>query len=210
MDSLQLDALVYPTMRRKPVFVGDPQLGSTCALSAQTGLPALTIPAGFTADGLPVGLELLGRAFADVRLVSMGYAFEELAPRRRAPYSTPPLVNGKAPGNVMFSTTAGTMTGRAAHVRFAFSPVSSTLGYNVEVRGLAPATVQAVVLSRRGPADRSRVVQRLSGPNSTARIGHRDVRSARAPGAPRRPTLPFVRHRGPTRHPRAGRATEMI
>ena len=67
MDSLGLDALVYPTMRRRPVVPGDVQLGSTCALSAQTGLPALSIPAGFTSDGLPVGIELLGRAFGDVQ-----------------------------------------------------------------------------------------------------------------------------------------------
>jgi hypothetical protein len=39
MDSLKLDALAYPTSARKPVIVGDPQLGATCALAAQTGVP---------------------------------------------------------------------------------------------------------------------------------------------------------------------------
>jgi Asp-tRNA(Asn)/Glu-tRNA(Gln) amidotransferase A subunit family amidase len=84
MDSLKLDALAYPTSVRKPVLAGDPQLGATCALAAQTGLPAISIPAGFTSDGLPTGLELLGRPFSDVRLVAFAYAFEQGGSRRRA------------------------------------------------------------------------------------------------------------------------------
>jgi Asp-tRNA(Asn)/Glu-tRNA(Gln) amidotransferase A subunit family amidase len=171
MDSLRLDALVYPTMRRRPALVGDPQLGSTCALSAQTGLPALTIPAGFTTDGLPVGIELLGRSFSDVRLVSIGYAFEQLGPRRRAPFSTPPLVNGKAPASVAFSVTAGKPPDRAATGRFTYDRTTGVLGYQVAVRGVAPAMVQAVVLLRRDTAGRARVVQRLSGPNVVAVSG---------------------------------------
>ena len=185
MDSLRLDALVYPTMRRRPVLVGDPQLGSTCALSAQTGLPALSIQAGFTADGLPVGVELLGRAFGDVRLVSLGYAFEQLGPRRRAPFSTPPLVNGKAPTIVTFSTTAGSTADRAAAARFTYDQVTGALGYDVAVRGVAPAAAQAVVLLRRDRAGRARVIQRLAGPNvltgsGTATLGPADRQALNA------------------------------
>jgi Asp-tRNA(Asn)/Glu-tRNA(Gln) amidotransferase A subunit family amidase len=171
MDSLRLDALVYPTMRRKPVFVGDVQLGSTCALSAQTGLPALSMPAGFTADGLPVGIELLGRAFSDVRLVSIGYAFEQLGPRRRPPYSTPPLVDGRAPRSVALAAAGATASGRAHRASFSFDRLHSTLDYRVTVRGVAPANVQAVVLQRRDAGGRTRVIQRLSGPTVLAAAG---------------------------------------
>jgi Asp-tRNA(Asn)/Glu-tRNA(Gln) amidotransferase A subunit family amidase len=164
MDSLQLDALVYPTMRRKPVLVGDPQLGSTCALSAQTGLPALSIPAGFTGDGLPVGIELLGRAFTDVRLVSLGYAFEQLGRRRRAPFSTPALTNGKAPATLALAAAAGVPSGRVVRASFAFDRSTGTLDYRVSVHGLPAAKVQAVVLVRRDDRGRARVVERLSGP----------------------------------------------
>ncbi|WP_439643441.1 amidase [Gemmatimonas sp.] len=97
IDSLQLDAIAYPTMRQAPVFPGEIQAGSTCQLGAQSGLPSIAFPAGFTADGLPVSVELLGKAMSDVQLVSFAYAFEQHGSRRRAPSTTPALVAGKAP-----------------------------------------------------------------------------------------------------------------
>ena len=60
-----------------------------------TGLPALAIPAGFTPRGLPVGLELLGAAFAEPRLLALGHGWEQLAKPRQPPFSTPPLVAGE-------------------------------------------------------------------------------------------------------------------
>ncbi|MDF1564890.1 MAG: Asp-tRNA(Asn)/Glu-tRNA(Gln) amidotransferase subunit GatA [Deltaproteobacteria bacterium] len=41
------------------------------------GLPALSLPAGFTAAGLPVGLQLVAPAFQEARLLSVGSAFED-------------------------------------------------------------------------------------------------------------------------------------
>ena len=172
MDSLRVDALVYPTMRRRPVLIGDPQLGSTCGLSAQTGLPALSIPAGFTADGLPVAIELLGRPFSDVRLVAMGYAFEQLGSRRRAPFTTPALVNGRTPAPVTFSTTARAgSAGAAARATFSYDRAVAVLRYDVRVTGAGPARVEAVVLRRRDGAGRARVVHRLSGPGASVAVG---------------------------------------
>lgn len=40
------------------------------------GLPALSVPAGFTAGGLPVGLQLIAPAFEEARLLGAGIAFE--------------------------------------------------------------------------------------------------------------------------------------
>lgn len=76
MEDNKLDALAYPTLRRKPARINDPQIGYTCALSASTGFPAISIPAGFTADGLPVALELFGRMEDDAKLVAYTYAYE--------------------------------------------------------------------------------------------------------------------------------------
>ena len=170
MDSLSLDALAYPTMRQKPVLVGEIQPGSTCGLSAQSGLPAISIPAGFTADGLPVGLELLGRAFTDTRLVSLAYAFEQAGVRRRAPSTTPALVRGIAPVHAPMVVRA--VTPRAsALARFTYDAPHSALEWSVTLRGAAPDDVLAVVLRRTtalgtaiNPAGSTRVIARLLGP----------------------------------------------
>src|SRR5262249_28589240 len=65
MADNHVDALAYPTIRRKANLIGETQLGTNCLLSSNSGLPAIVIPAGFTADGLPVGVELLGRAWSE-------------------------------------------------------------------------------------------------------------------------------------------------
>jgi aspartyl-tRNA(Asn)/glutamyl-tRNA(Gln) amidotransferase subunit A len=40
------------------------------------GLPAISVPCGFTAAGLPVGLQLIGRAFDEVTLLRIAYSYE--------------------------------------------------------------------------------------------------------------------------------------
>lgn len=49
--------------------------------------PAASIPAGFTSAGLPVGLQIVGRRFADLTVLQAAAAFEELQPwaQRRPP-----------------------------------------------------------------------------------------------------------------------------
>lgn len=44
-----------------------------------TGMPALTVPAGFGTDGLPIGMQLMGRPGADATVLGAGHAFEGLA-----------------------------------------------------------------------------------------------------------------------------------
>jgi amidase len=95
LDAHRLDAIVYPTVRRKPALIGEAPRPSNTKLSAVTGLPALAAPAGFTVDGLPIGLEMLGRPLADARLVALAFAYEQAAMPRRPPFTTPPL-SGRA------------------------------------------------------------------------------------------------------------------
>jgi len=40
------------------------------------GLPSLSIPAGFTRGGLPVGMQLVGRSFDEAMLLRIGAAFQ--------------------------------------------------------------------------------------------------------------------------------------
>ena len=42
---------------------------TSTVIGSQAGLPALTIPVGFTSDGLPVGLELSGTPLAEAKML---------------------------------------------------------------------------------------------------------------------------------------------
>ena len=95
MKKHRLDAIVYPTLRVKPARIGDPQSGSSCTVSAHSGLPAFSIPAGFTPDGVPVGIELLGEPFEEGKLIAMAYAYEQAVRPRKSPPRTPSLASGE-------------------------------------------------------------------------------------------------------------------
>jgi Asp-tRNA(Asn)/Glu-tRNA(Gln) amidotransferase A subunit family amidase len=93
MNERHISAFVYPTLRRKPALIGQPQGGSNCQLSATTGLPALSMPAGFTSDGLPVGMDLLGGPWSEPTLLKVAFAYERLVGPRKPPKTVPPLGN---------------------------------------------------------------------------------------------------------------------
>ncbi|MGY1916662.1 amidase [Blastococcus sp. SYSU DS0973] len=49
----------------------------SCTLLSPTGCPALSVPGGFTPDGLPVGLQVVAAPRMDRRVLEVGHAFEE-------------------------------------------------------------------------------------------------------------------------------------
>lgn len=85
LASQQLDALIYPNIRQPASSLGTTQDGSNCHLSANSGLPALTVPMGYTTSGLAAGLELLGRAWSEPELLALAYAYEQQTHHRRPP-----------------------------------------------------------------------------------------------------------------------------
>jgi len=90
MDQSKLDALLYPANLARPHthegglerFGGEP---STCVESAMTGLPQVTVPAGFIGGRYPVGVSWLGRMWTDARMLSLAYAYEQATHHRRPP-----------------------------------------------------------------------------------------------------------------------------
>jgi len=91
MAKAKVDALIYPTIRRKPVRIGEVQHGTNCHLSGNINFPAISIPAGFTKDGLPVGVEIMARAWQEGLLIQLAYAYEQATKHRRLPDTTPAL-----------------------------------------------------------------------------------------------------------------------
>ena len=60
-------------------------------LVSSTGLPGVVVPAGYTKDNLPVGIEFIGKSFEDLRLLQVAYGYEQASKKRKSPQITPPL-----------------------------------------------------------------------------------------------------------------------
>ncbi len=101
--SQTLDAVIYPTAPRRPDLIAAPPetpggaATSGTNLANLTGFPDLIVPAGFTADGLPVGISFFGPAFSEGKLLGLGYSFEQLTHARRRPVHTPALPGETVP-----------------------------------------------------------------------------------------------------------------
>jgi Asp-tRNA(Asn)/Glu-tRNA(Gln) amidotransferase A subunit family amidase len=100
MADHQLQALVYASMDHAPERIPADILsiarritsrGANRALASYLAYPAITVPAGFAPEGLPVGIEFLGRPFAEGTLLTIAYAYEQATRHRQPPQSTPPL-----------------------------------------------------------------------------------------------------------------------
>ncbi len=61
-------------------------------IAAQSWIPSICLPAGFSSAGVPVGLEMIAPPYHEPDLFRFGYAFEQVTRRRRAPASTPRLL----------------------------------------------------------------------------------------------------------------------
>lgn len=95
----ELDAIVFPDVQLPAPLKSDVHakrwttltFPTNTLISPQAMLPAVSVPAGFTDDGLPVGMELVARPYAEAQLLQLAYDFERSGSHRRAPASTPAL-----------------------------------------------------------------------------------------------------------------------
>jgi len=90
MDRERLDTLLYPANQARPHthegglerYGGEP---GTCEESAMTGLPQVTVPAGFLGGRYPFGVSFLGRMWADDKVLGLAHAYEQATHHRRPP-----------------------------------------------------------------------------------------------------------------------------
>lgn len=98
MDRAEVVALVHPTWGAPPArlrHADDDYRGDhSQRVAPATGLPALTVPMGWTYERLPAGLQFLGRPWSDARLLSLAWAWEQATQHRRPPEGFGPLAAG--------------------------------------------------------------------------------------------------------------------
>jgi Asp-tRNA(Asn)/Glu-tRNA(Gln) amidotransferase A subunit family amidase len=92
LDRLKLDGYVYPAIQMPPPDETMPQDGgvsggphSATSWVNMIGVPAVVVPAGFYASGLPFGLEFSARPWTDGGLLGVAYAWEQATPLRKPP-----------------------------------------------------------------------------------------------------------------------------
>jgi len=92
LDRLHLDGFVYPATQMPPPDETMPQEGeissgphSDTGWVNMIGVPAVVVPGGFYADGLPFGLEISARLWKDGDLLGWAYAYEQATRHRRPP-----------------------------------------------------------------------------------------------------------------------------
>jgi Asp-tRNA(Asn)/Glu-tRNA(Gln) amidotransferase A subunit family amidase len=88
----RLDAIIYPQQKNLPVRIGAAsQHGRNGILAAVAGFPSLALPAGFSAAtdsapvGIPIGLELMGLPWTEVKLLQIAYRVQALVQIRKPP-----------------------------------------------------------------------------------------------------------------------------
>ena len=111
MDAEKIDAVIFPTWAQLPAINGDrntqldaepkpaPNAGPTALGSGLTFVasslqwPAISVPNGYLGEGLPQGLQILGRAWDDAKIIGYAYAYEQATHYRRPPPTVPPLAD---------------------------------------------------------------------------------------------------------------------
>jgi Asp-tRNA(Asn)/Glu-tRNA(Gln) amidotransferase A subunit family amidase len=98
MADHKLDAIVHKTVEHTPTLIKDginpPYVNQKGAPHLNTFLiyaASMSVPAGFTKDGLPVGITFFGRAYSEPTMIKLAYAYEQATMHRRPPATTPSL-----------------------------------------------------------------------------------------------------------------------
>ncbi len=100
MDAANVEAIIYPTWTNPPAHLdnaGEEYRGDNSQIVAPaTGMPAGTVPMGYTYGSLPAGLQILARPYDERVIFKLAFAYEQATNHRRPPEGYPSLI--EAPG----------------------------------------------------------------------------------------------------------------
>jgi aspartyl-tRNA(Asn)/glutamyl-tRNA(Gln) amidotransferase subunit A len=76
-----VDLLITPTLPSPPVVIAQGRAPTAVSIRNTSpfdvlGLPAISVPCGFTTSGLPIGLQIVGAPFAETTVLALAHAYE--------------------------------------------------------------------------------------------------------------------------------------
>ena len=98
MDAANVEAIIYPTWTNPPAHLdnaSEEYRGDNSQIVAPaTGMPAGTVPMGYTYGNLPAGLQILARPYNESVIFKLAFAYEQGTNHRRPPDGYPSLLEG--------------------------------------------------------------------------------------------------------------------
>ena len=95
MDEAGVEAVLYPSWTNPPAHIDQARAeyrgDNSQRVAPQTGMPAITVPMGYTYNDLPAGLQILARPYAEGLLFRLAYAYEQGTRHRHPPNGFPAL-----------------------------------------------------------------------------------------------------------------------
>ena len=98
MADHKLDAIVHKSVEHTPTLIKD---GINPPYVTHKGVPhwntflvyaaSIAVPAGFTAEGLPVGITFFGRPYSEPTMIKLAYAYEQATQHRKPPPTAPAI-----------------------------------------------------------------------------------------------------------------------
>lgn len=95
MDKYNVDVVIYPSWTNPPASLAradeDYKGDNSQIIAPATGLPAVSVPMGFTYGNLPAGLQILGRDYSEDLLFAIAYSYEQNTMHRKPPRRFPEI-----------------------------------------------------------------------------------------------------------------------
>jgi Asp-tRNA(Asn)/Glu-tRNA(Gln) amidotransferase A subunit family amidase len=95
MEKHKVDVVIYPSWTNPPSTLAradeDYKGDNSQIIAPPTGLPAVSVPMGFTHGNLPAGLQILGREYSENLLFAIAYSYEQKTMHRKPPRRFPEI-----------------------------------------------------------------------------------------------------------------------